>query len=657
MKKILPLLCVFLACASLAQAQRVIAVDPAALPPAFTAGDQIDRLFVNKDTYQLLTASAGGGGGGGSITFSTPQSFRLSDGTAWKDFAFGAGSVDANTLRVTLGSTGPAVTALNNIDAKTPALQSGATPITATSALDISYATIITPPTSNLLSATGTVQAEVTPGGVYTLAISIDSATLGATANTLASATTTAFTGSNLAAARVVGYTGTAPQVGQLLAGTGISPGSYVVSVNAGTSFTMNLPATASGTVTLNVTAGAFAGSFERSADGSTWVTASVTPRTYSVDQAVTTGFVAPGLWQWQAGATDRFIRFNLTSINGNGVAGNLTAGPRLRFNIDALDRPSGRVNLPYVSYVAATAATFPTGIPVIMPVDFDGLSEIAADINTLTGTSQVVTWRQSNDENGVLFQGLSATTTHLAQNSAAITATAAGVYRLAPANRFFYASMTTGTAITANTIGGVIAKVGVQPAIQAVHITTNNTPVNISQFGGQTTTNGGANGVFSVGGNVAEDSAATGHPVMVGGQVRTALPANTNVAGDAIRATFSTSGQFITKANSVRDLDFQVFTTVTTATQTAIRAAQAAGIRQNVTSVTYQNTNATATTLTIQDGATTIFQISAPASMANPVQLTFPQPLFGTAATALNYTAGTTGANVLLLVTGFNSY
>ena len=96
---------------------------------------------------------------------------------------------------------------------------------------------------------------------------------------------------------------------------------------------------------------------------------------------------------------------------------------------------------------------------------------------------------------------------------------------------------------------------------------------------------------------------------------------------------------------------------TVTTATQTQLRAAQATGIRTNVTAITYQNTSATATTLTIQDGSTTLVTFSVPASMTEPRQLIFPTPLRGTAATALNYTAGTTGANVLLNVTGFSSY
>jgi hypothetical protein len=169
------------------------------------------------------------------------------------------------------------------------------------------------------------------------------------------------------------------------------------------------------------------------------------------------------------------------------------------------------------------------------------------------------------------------------------------------------------------------------------------NSSVNINQIG--------------AGAIVAEDSASTANPLIVGGVVRTALPAATVVAGDAVRSTFSRSAQIVTKENAPGDLDFAVSTTVTTNTQTAIRAAQGADIRQSVTSVTFQNTNATATTLTIQDASATLVAFSVPASMTLPVQLNFPTPLRGSANAALNYTAGTTGASILLTVTGFNSY
>jgi hypothetical protein len=159
------------------------------------------------------------------------------------------------------------------------------------------------------------------------------------------------------------------------------------------------------------------------------------------------------------------------------------------------------------------------------------------------------------------------------------------------------------------------------------------------------------------VSGMAAEDSAASGNPVSVGGQARTGLPANTIVNGDVVRLTQSISGQAIVKNFAARELDFGVNQTVTTNAQTAIRAAQGTGIRQNITSIKFQNTNATATTLTIQDGSTTLDVISVPASMTLPVQFNYPTPLFGTGNAALNYTAGTTGANILLQTTGFNSY
>jgi hypothetical protein len=214
-------------------------------------------------------------------------------------------------------------------------------------------------------------------------------------------------------------------------------------------------------------------------------------------------------------------------------------------------------------------------------------------------------------------------------------SATANGHWMLPCAGRYFrvrFSAYTSGFA-------AVILALKNQPAF----FPTNSPSMNISQIG--------------AGAIVAEDTASTANPLIIGGVVRTALPAATVVAGDAVRSTFSRSGQLVCKDFAPGDLDFIVNTTVTTATQTAIRAAQGTDIRQNVTQITYQNTNATATTLTIQDASATLIAISVPASMTLAQQLTFPTPLRGTANAALNYTAGTTGASILLNVTGFNSY
>ena len=220
-------------------------------------------------------------------------------------------------------------------------------------------------------------------------------------------------------------------------------------------------------------------------------------------------------------------------------------------------------------------------------------------------------------------------------------TSTASGHWVFPCAGRFFrvrFSTYTSGIAVVNLVLKNQPAFFPASsPSIAA------NSSVNIGQIGAGTI--------------VAEDSASTANPLIVGGVVRTALPAATVVAGDAVRSTFSRSGQLVCKEFAPGDLDFAVSTTVTTNTQTAIRAAQGTDIRQSVTSITFQNTNATATTLTIQDASATLVAFSVPASMTLPVQLDFPTPLRGSANAALNYTAGTTGASVLLTVTGFNSY
>lgn len=155
--------------------------------------------------------------------------------------------------------------------------------------------------------------------------------------------------------------------------------------------------------------------------------------------------------------------------------------------------------------------------------------------------------------------------------------------------------------------------------------------------------------------GNVAHSSASSGNPVRIAGRVNTAVD-TTLVAGDVSDLFISSSGQLVIKPFATADLDWQFFGTLITNTATPAAAARAAGIRNYVSAVTVQNTNATPTTFIILDGATTIFTISLPASMALPVTIEFPTPLRGTAATALNVNCGTTGANVLTNMQGFQA-
>lgn len=289
-------------------------------------------------------------------------------------------------------------------------------------------------------------------------------------------------------------------------------------------------------------------------------------------------------------------------------------------------------------------------GLGTIVSADTTGYNSI---ILQLTGTwSGTVTFQVSND--GSIWTAVAAWPVGGAA-APVTTATANGQWIIPTAGRFFRAQV---TAVTSGLFAAdmVLRNAPPIPQTSSPSIAANSS-VNVGQIGGTAPVTGGVAGMLAVGGNIAEDTAATSNPIISGGVARTALPATTVAAGDAIRATYSTSGQMITKENAPGDLDFFVSTTVTTNTQTQLRAAQTTGVRTYVTSVTFQNTNATATTLTIQDGSTTLVTFSVPVSMTLPVQLNFPTPLRGTAATALNYTAGTTGASVLLTVTGFSAY
>jgi hypothetical protein len=159
--------------------------------------------------------------------------------------------------------------------------------------------------------------------------------------------------------------------------------------------------------------------------------------------------------------------------------------------------------------------------------------------------------------------------------------------------------------------------------------------------------------GNFTVVGSAAHSAGASGNPVRVAGRVSTAAD-TTLAAGDVSDLFVTSSGQLVQKPYAAAELDWQYTGVLTTTTAQAVRAAGAAGVRNYVTGVQYQNTNATATTVLVQDGATTIAQFHAPANMALPAVIPFRTPLRGTAATALNVNCGTAAANILMNVQGY---
>jgi hypothetical protein len=161
--------------------------------------------------------------------------------------------------------------------------------------------------------------------------------------------------------------------------------------------------------------------------------------------------------------------------------------------------------------------------------------------------------------------------------------------------------------------------------------------------------------GNFTVVGAAAHSAASSGNPIRVAGRVNTTVD-TTLAAGDVADLFLSTAGQLVQKPYGVAELDWQYTGVLTTTTAQAARSAGAAGVRNYVTGVQYQNTNATATTVLVQDGTTTVAQFMAPANMALPAVIGFTTPLRGTAATALNVNCGTAAANLLVNMQGYQA-
>jgi hypothetical protein len=158
---------------------------------------------------------------------------------------------------------------------------------------------------------------------------------------------------------------------------------------------------------------------------------------------------------------------------------------------------------------------------------------------------------------------------------------------------------------------------------------------------------------VHTVYGNVAHDIADTGNPVKVGGVARSTDP---SVVASGDRADLMTDliGRLVVSPYSIpENIVSGVTAAITGTADTAVIAAQGAGVRIYVTQMVILNTSATATLVNIKDGTTTIYTVNAPATTGQ-IQLTFPVPLRLTANTALNVACGTTAANVIVSASGY---
>ena len=321
--------------------------------------------------------------------------------------------------------------------------------VSATNTVQTTVPTILVPPTNNLLSGTGTVQAKITPGGLYSISASINSAVLSSTANVLTSCTTTA--GSRVVSASVK------PSVGQIICSIANFPaGTFCTDTSGSGTFMTSLPAITSGSVTLSLTAGSFIAPVQTSVDGTNWTTVSnLIPKTYGNATLLTGTIVTPGLYMYQAGPNDNYIRVDLTGISITGNSSALTS-LQVRFNIDSWDKMGAQINLPYINYSSASAV-MPVNIPQIPPIDLSGL----CDIELTIGPSNTASFRlyMGDDDTGIITTPCNGFNVVGGISTTAYLSTP-GVCRLLSQARYLF-SQNIYSSATVTQVSGATAKIG----------------------------------------------------------------------------------------------------------------------------------------------------------------------------------------------------
>lgn len=157
--------------------------------------------------------------------------------------------------------------------------------------------------------------------------------------------------------------------------------------------------------------------------------------------------------------------------------------------------------------------------------------------------------------------------------------------------------------------------------------------------------------------GMVAHDAVDSGNPLKIGFQAISANP--TAVAtGDRTNAISDLIGRQVTVPYSIPENSYTncLAADITDTTSTSIKAAGSGSIRHYVTSISIMNSHATvATRVDVLDGSTVIWGCPSAAN-GGGCTISFPVPLRGTAATALNIKPATTGSAIRACVAGFDA-
>lgn len=154
-----------------------------------------------------------------------------------------------------------------------------------------------------------------------------------------------------------------------------------------------------------------------------------------------------------------------------------------------------------------------------------------------------------------------------------------------------------------------------------------------------------------AVGGTVAHDAADSGNPQKMGTRARSTVI--TSVATDDRADSIGTlQGYLITYPYALPQSALTGTASSTGTGDTAVIAAQGAGITINITTITVYNDSTTNTFVNIKDGSTTRLVVPAPAK--GGAMITLPSPLRITANTAFNFASAAGVTTMYVSAVGF---
>lgn len=178
---------------------------------------------------------------------------------------------------------------------------------------------------------------------------------------------------------------------------------------------------------------------------------------------------------------------------------------------------------------------------------------------------------------------------------------------------------------------------------------------VSLAQIGATTVVNGGLAGTLGVGGATATNVAITDNPLNLGAQ---AVSSENSAATTArkVQLVADLVGKLIVLpyANPENFL-YGATAAIVDTTGTAILASAGGSLRNYVTSIAVFNSHATVSSVVeIRDGTTTVMFRGYALAAGGGFTISFPTPLRGTAATAVNAYVITTGSNIYVSATGY---